>query len=271
MWTVNTVLAAGIGYFFYFFFISDYYTLRNVRVEGMQYVSSAEFLDVVERHRDTYTWFGIPTDNLLLYSKKKLRAVIDEQYLFHGIRLDKQLPDTLHITVQERRVVLRVFAPAHEYLVDDSGVVVKKINSYKQRPSILSVATQQVEDEEVSDDFSLRADNDQFTRIVFEQESALRIGQHIMQPETIQLFLDLADRTDVSYPIASVSIPQAYPQYMTLHMQGGWNAILNSSEALEVQLQRLALVIEQEVKPENLSRIEYIDLRLGNNIYYRYK
>ncbi len=267
---INSALAVAVGYFFYFFLISDYYALRHVRVEGMQYVAPSEFLDAVERHRSQYTFLGIPTHNTLLYSKKRLRSFLDEQYLFADIVLDKQLPDTLVIRVVERNVKFRLLAPSHEYLLDDEGVVVKKVTSYKQRPALLSVMESQEASISSDADLFLRAEGDQFARLVFDQDVALRIGQTVVQPETIALLERIAE-VEGKYVVEMVRLPQAYPQYLTLRMQGGWHAIMNAHEPIEMQLQRLQLVIDKEIGEERLPRIDYIDLRLGNNVYYRYR
>jgi hypothetical protein len=46
---------------------------------------------------------------------------------------------------------------------------------------------------------------------------------------------------------------------------------LNLQDSLASQLNRLILLIDQKIKKENLNKLEYIDLRLGESIYYLFK
>ncbi|MCC6639118.1 hypothetical protein IT409_01005, partial [Candidatus Falkowbacteria bacterium] len=49
-----------------------------------------------------------------------------------------------------------------------------------------------------------------------------------------------------------------------------YDILVNTHTAFSDQIQKLKVVLSQEIK-DNEKRLEYIDMRLGNNIYYKYK
>ena len=268
---INVVIVTCLVYFVYFFFFSDYYNIKNINVNGINYVSTDDFIELVDTHVDNFKFAFVDTENIFLYNKSKLLSMINEQYLFAEITIEKVLPDTINIDIVEKNVVYRFVSTSHEYLVDDHGILVKKITNYNNRPSLLTI-TQGEEEEDAKSDLVSLDENDPFTVLYFEEDIPLGIGQDIFTDNDVA-FIDgsVKKSKNVLYDLKLISIPTVFPEHIRLSTVEGWDILFNLNDPFDKQFDALKEVIDQKVEKENVSRLEYIDLRLGKNIYFKYK
>jgi cell division septal protein FtsQ len=272
-YVLNITIVVLVAYFLHFFFVSEYFILKNIQVEGVQYVSTSEFLDLLKKEKEGAKFLGIPTKNLILFSIRDLRSKIAEQYIFSDLHIEKIYPDTLAVRVEERTVVYRMVSQQHEYLIDDTGMVVKKIQNFGSRPELLSLthSDSQGGGDELERLQTLDAD-ERFSVLGFTNDAALAIGQTLFTSEHIRFIEDLIkNATHTYYTLELIRINQAFPQHIEVTTKEGYMLIFNTNDPFQDQLKRLEIVVEQEVTLEKLPLIEYIDLRLGNNIYIKYK
>ena len=266
---INIALLGFVGYLLYFFFISTYFVVDDISVSGMKFVSTGDFIQMTRKEVESETFFGLPTQNIHLVSLGDLRKAIERQYLFESLEIKRVYPNQIQIYVEERNVQYRLFSASHEYLIDDEGVVVKKITNYAYRPKVLSIINDQ-EDKEEKVKMTFR-DNDIFPSLYVNQDITFGIGQQILTVDQVTFFNRLLEKRETDmYALQSVQIAQAFPQNVTVSTQEGWDVVFNTNNDLEVQFERLKLVLEQEIGDQR-SRLDYIDLSLGKNIYYKYQ
>ena len=51
----------------------------------------------------------------------------------------------------------------------------------------------------------------------------------------------------------------------------GWNVYLNTQKDLDWQLTKLGVVFERELSVDKRARLEYVDVRFGDQAYLKYK
>lgn len=267
---LNIALASVIGYFCYFFFLSPYYETKTIVVEGVRFISSAELIDDVQAYTDSYNFLGIRTKNLLLLNKRKLESTLGQKYLFSDIIIEKKLPNTLFLNIEERNVIYRIAGTGHEYLVDDQGIVVRKVTNFTQRPTLLSLNPQ----DPATIDFShpnIHPEGDQFINFAFVSDTVMGVGQKLFSDKNLLFFKDIVGVSQGEIILEKILFDQPLPQVIRAQTNQGWDILLNTNDSVEAQLRRLAIVLKEQIGERNISRLDYIDLRLGNSVYYKYK
>lgn len=123
---VVVFLEAGLclcaaGAFFYAFYHytidSPSYRVRNIVVPGAKEVQP----------EDVMRASGVNTEkNLLFIDREAVAARVEQLPYVESAQVDRELPNTLIITIKERTAVATLVAGSHCFLIDRTGVVLKK-------------------------------------------------------------------------------------------------------------------------------------------------
>lgn len=268
----NIILAACVVAFGYFFLFSDYYRIKNISLEGFRNISAQDVLEISQRHLDGYKLAGlIPAKNIFLYRTQDLKNLLGQSYLFAELRINKIMPDTIHISVIERNPRFILSSPGHEYLVDDLGVIIKRETGLSGRPSILTITTAE-EKVALNPEIVTLTNDREFPVLSFETDQNPGIGQEILSQADIVYLGNLVSLFNRKYfNVKLISLPESNPEYVNLITDKGFKILLNLKDDAVKQFDRLDLVIEKEITEARLKSLDYADLRLGENIFYKYK
>ena len=58
---------------------------------------------------------------------------------------------------------------------------------------------------------------------------------------------------------------------MQVKTNAGWHIYLKMNDDIKAQLENLDLTLKNSIAPDEQSKLEYIDLRFGEKVYYKYK
>lgn len=115
-WTVLTILVVGIGAFL--FSISGFFTVDSIEVNGNLRFSDEEIINIAH---------AVPGHNLLYNTGSKVIIdYLEQNPYIKSATVERKLPSTLVITVNERRQAC-AFKYDDDYLIlDDEGILLKK-------------------------------------------------------------------------------------------------------------------------------------------------
>lgn len=268
MRVINFFLLIGIIVFLYFFIFSNFYNITDMQVAGNQVISTDDVLDITNQYLNQNSLFIFKHKNIFIFNKNALKKKINEVIILSDLKVNKILPNTIKLTVTEKNSAVKWITNDKEYLVDNQGQIIKQyylsatpaIFNLKQGNTGLNIPT---ESETAS----------KFIKIRNLSNQTVKLGDFILKPENISFILNLQDKIkDIDYlKFNEIEVPNAYPQYLNVNMSGGWQMQLNLQDSMSAQIYRLNLLIDQKIKKENLSNLQYIDLRLGESIYYLFK
>lgn len=267
---LNMTLVSVIGYFLYFFLLSPYYETKTIVVEGVRFISSSELIEDVQVYTDSYTFLGVKTNNLLLINKRKLESTLGQKYLFSDIIIEKKLPNTLLLSIEERNVIYRIAGTGHEYLVDDQGVVVRRVTNFTQRPTLLSLNPQDPANIDLSYP-NIHQEGDQFINFAFVSDTVMGVGQKLFSDKNLLFLKDVVGVSQDKITLEKILFDQPLPQVIRAQTNQGWDILFNTNDSVEAQLRRLDIVLKEQIGERNIPRLEYVDLRLGTSVYYKYK
>jgi cell division septal protein FtsQ len=265
---INFFLLIGIIVFLYFFIFSNFYNITDIQVSGNQIISTDDVLDITNQYLSQNSLFFFKHKNIFIFNKNALKKRINEVIILSDLKVNKILPNTIKLTVTEKNSALKWVTNDKEYLVDSQGQIIK-LYYLSATPAIFSL-----KEGNPSPNTPIQPTSDsKFIKIRDLSNQNINLGDFLLKPENVSFILDLqAKIKDLDYlKFNDLEVPNAYPQYLNVNMTAGWQMQLNLQDSLASQLNRLNLLIDQKIKKENLNRLEYIDLRLGESIYYLYK
>jgi cell division septal protein FtsQ len=268
MMVINFILLMGIGGFIYFFIFSNFYNVTDIQVSGNVVISTDDVLDITGQYLNKNQLFIFKNRNIFLFSKNAIKKRLNEVIILEDLKVDKILPNTIKLTLVEKNSAIKWISNDNEYLLDNQGQIIKKYY-VSATPQIFVVQS-----ENNAPKITPETGNDaKFIKIRNLANQQVNLGDFVMKAENASFILELADKIkDMEYlKYTEIDVPNAYPQYLSVIMAGDWQIQFNLLDSVSLQLNRLNLLIDQKIKKENLNRLEYIDLRLGESIYYKFK
>lgn len=184
--------------------------------------------------------FLVPRSQLAQHLTERIPQVATVQVL-------RRLPGILEVHLQEKVPVAFLLVSGHEYALDNAGTVIGEVSA----------------DEVLAQDLPRIRDLHTVT--------AVRPGQTVLDT----LVLDILHQVVVKLPehlavsAKELLIPAIGSLEIQVRTSAGWLLLIDAQRPLEQQLRSFAQVVSEELQPEELLRLDYVDLRIPGKIYYR--
>lgn len=245
-------------------FFAPQLKVKQIKIEGATEVSQAE-LEELARNSVMGRSFGIfPKDRVFFVPTAEIRDQILRAYpRISDAAVSHVFPNMLSIEIKERAVWgiycvrqpeqtidTEPMPPVYEvptggcYLADEAGVL------FAEAPDIQGSALMRI--------------------YAFSTETPT-VGMRVLNTQvqkTTQAFIESLEST-LSIQVQEILLGNPYNESITLRTAGGWGIFLEKETDTETALQNLALILEKKVADQ--SRLEYVDLRFANKVFYKVK
>ncbi len=271
-------------YIIYHFFYSNAFKITSVSIQGTENVSEYALRNIIEEQMNRSRFLIFSQDNLLLFNKGKAKENIKNSYVFEELEINKEFPHTLAIKIKEKVSTVIWITEGEEkkhYYLDLNGVVLGEIPP-EEAESVINGEKLTGDDEEqvvnVEDlENSERAETNEnggeatiFPVIHDLSGETPDIKEQVLDADAINFIISLA----VKFPevidgksIKYFATPEANTTRIHALTEEGWEAYFESTKDLDKQLNNLHLVLNEKIR--DLSKIQYIDLRFDERIYYK--
>jgi len=227
----------------YFSVFSSYFQINEIRVSGNQKISLNQVKDLVADGIDKKIIFFFSKSIFLANLKdidQKIASSIPE---IAEVNIKRVFPNCLAVEIKERQAAGTWCQENDCFYIDQEGVIFEK--------------TEEPTPPEVRCEIAL---------------SGIYLGQKVIERNCLRAILEvngfLADEIGIQPKIFTAS---ADGKKLTVLTKEGWNIIFNLNKDVQEQLSDLKLVLEEKIPQNNRARLDYINLRFGNKIYYKYK
>ena len=174
--------------------------------------------------------------NIFLFQNQAVEKKISEKYpIFSQVKIYKGFPDALKIDLKKREPVLICKSQGNEFLIDKEGVAFK-------------------------------GEGESFDLPILERDQEVKLKEKTFSNQFVQFFLEIVNEFSSKTNLKIKQIIASDNDYLLeVYSDRGWKAIFDTMKSAQKQLDNLALILPQIGD----QKIEYIDLRLEEKIYYK--
>lgn len=226
--------------------------IERVEIRGVQSLAVAGIEEKVFEFIDQKAWLVLSGRNYFIFSSDKLASQLQSDFKrIRHVEVIRRFPDRLEIAIEERRAVFVWCSRDSCYLVDEEGLPYQEADF---------------------ESAEIRENN----LIVVKNESgqAVEEGRQILSPESIDFLLNIGSGISEETGIGvkdTFSTPSPVSGDFLADSIEGWKIYLNQSLGVDKTVDMLKVVLEKNIRPEDRSKLEYIDLRTENKVYYRFR
>lgn len=237
-----TILLAEIFYLVFFF---DYFQLKKITISGNEKISSQNIKSLVaEKIKERVLFFY--SESIFLVNTTKIKeAILDAFPKIGDIKIKREFPDSLIVEIKERAPFVYFCTNERKYFfVDESGVAFSQ-------------------ESDISENFLI-------VRQTVEQEKNILLGKEAIKKEVVQTIAKIMKNFQENLKIDLREAEITSETTLTFKTGEGWKVFFNPTSDIDLQIEKLNLLLEKEIPPENRGKLEYIDLRFEKNrAYYK--
>ncbi|MEA1963356.1 MAG: hypothetical protein U9M94_03930 [Patescibacteria group bacterium] len=229
-----------IGLTIWFIFYSNFFSIKEIEVRGGDRINPELIKEVAWKQINDSYLVVIPQKNIFIFNKNKLKNTLEAKYVFNDLSIIKKIPDKIIIKFNEKAYALIIKEGDKYYYCGNKAEIIFEINNVveinqKDYPIIENLIERtKIEQEQI--DYILK---------LFQEfknyEKEFEINKFIIDDELNTVKVELLD---------------------------GPKIFFNVRNEIEKQINKVIIIKNEKLK-ESFFDKEYIDVRIGDSIYYR--
>lgn len=239
---------------------SSTFQIQTIEVLGEPVVGTQEIKDVISQQLAKRRWLIFSQRNIFFFSPKRAERALARQYGEDYLTVKKKYFQTVIVSVNAD--ISRIIWSANQqtFYLDTNGVALREAADPQSTVELSQGTTEVVRTQNQFGDHPLVFD---------ESGTAVVIGQAATSPQLVEFITTVtaAVRARADFEIAHYTIMSPYADWLTLQTISGWAAYFKTTDSAEAQVSRLLMVLAQKVTDR--SKLEYVDLRYGDKVFYK--
>lgn len=229
---------------------TSYLRVEQIEISGTRLFPAAEIEQAVRDDLSGVSWLIIPRNNFFFISGRRISGDILQKFpQLSGIKVNKKFPRKIIIAVEERRLwgvyCLRAesaLSPRQCFYLDTRATAYEDMTNFEGwlLPIIYGI-------------------------------EAPKLGGPAVPESMLKFFEDARSALEaIDGNLVWLGVSTTTPEDIRLGLGEGWEAIVTLSRPTSEWMSVLKTVLEHDVGDKQ-SLLEYIDLRFGNRVFYKYR
>jgi len=227
---------------FYFIFFSPYFRINEISFSGVKNTNHDVINKIIDDYRNSRKYYIFSRNNYWLFNQDELKKIMQEKFWIDYIDMKKIWPNIIVLDVGERESAVNWVSGDKCHRLDLTGTAIEACTDAAAMMTI-------------SDRTNL----------------PMEIGK---QPITKNELDDLI-KIDQAVRIISTSFNFKLANYektgnsLEMKTADGFSIYFNLAQPVDAQIERLEILMKQKDVVDNLSKMQYIDMRYGDKLFYK--
>jgi cell division protein FtsQ len=228
----------GLGYFLFF---SPLFRIKNVEINGLEKIKRENIEQIINGQLEQNKWLIFSRRNFWIFDGKELSNAIFSRYYFEEFKIDKRIPNRVIINLKEKQAIINWLTNNLCLHLDPSALAIEFCET-----------------------------NNGFITIKDTRNQSLKVGEYAVDSAELKRIVKLYDAIKIILADRlKLSQIEKDGDLLNFTAIDGVVIKLNLQLPDEVQISRFNVLMNQNDVKNNLSKLEYIDLRFGEKIYYK--
>lgn len=232
---------------------SPFLKIQKVEIEGNQELSQENLYQAAKELYNGFYLGFLPKDNFFLFPGKGLQNLLKDRFRkISELSIKKTFPDKVSITLKERQSLILWCSGGPCNLVDENGYAYENVDF--DSPDILQ---------------------NHLVEIVDTSAKPVALGDQILTKEYIDFVLEMVrkfagDGKNLKLT-EKCSTPSRLAGEISCALVDGGRVAFSTEIPLSQTLKTASIFLDKQLKKEDASKLEYLDLRFENRVYYKMK
>lgn len=251
-WLYRVVATLFFATVIFVLFFSDFLGIAKVEISGLSKLENRPIRDLVEA-RMAGKYLGlINKNNLILFQKNKTIKMLQDNFKrIENVKIEKVFPAELKVIIKERILTMLLCSSGECYILNEKGEPYRAENFSPEELAMENLVTlNDVSGAKISPDNNpLESDFQAFI---------LNLENRVL--EDVGIIFKKQYET-----------PNRMSGDLKIETEAGWKIYFNKNIGLEKEVLILKTVLANKIEKEQQKDLEYIDLRINNKVFYKFK
>lgn len=236
------------GVLFYIIFFSPFVAISKIIVNGNNNNFEEIIIEEINRNISGKYLGIVQKNNIILISRGKLEKKIKEKFKqIRSVKIKRKFPSALEVRIKEREFKM---------------IFCEKNNCFK------------LDEEGYFWEVAPEGENYSKLKLITEDEKDFFLGERILETEYInyiqemKFFLEEDLKLEIENEFRTKTLVSRDVRIKT---KEGWEIYYNTAIDLEKENNMLKVVLNNKIEKEKRTELEYVDLRIDNKVYYKFK
>jgi cell division septal protein FtsQ len=234
----------------YILFFSEYLKIEKIDISGTKELGNQAILDVLTADLSGKFFGLVPKNNFLLVPPGKVERLLAGNFRkIRSVSVTKRFPDSISIQIDERKALLIWCGGGGCFLLDENGMAYNEADF--NSPELIQ---------------------NNLVRIDDASGQEIKIGRNIVSPAYGKYVLTVKDGLEkYGFAVNGYFTPSAVAEEIDVKTEQGAEIYFSTQFSLESALHTLGVILEKEIPKDQKEKLEYIDLRSENKVFYKFK
>jgi len=241
-------LATAAGWV-WFLFYSPYFEIKKIEIFGLEKISESEIKEIIQSQIANYRFLIFRQKNIFWFDEKLAEKNINSKYVLTSLKINKKLPETIEIILEEKKPALIWKTGEKFYYADWNGIIIHELS----QDEVSTVLNQKV-----------------MPLVYDENNQTLEIKNEILTSQLVQFIVNLNNnlsKETTNLVIEGFKVVNKPNTIIKALANNGWQIYFTGSQDLDSQIKKLNLFLKENKEEKNIQ--EYIDLRFEDRVYYK--
>lgn len=231
------------GFFAYMMIWSGKFSIQTIELTGIQRLNEVQLQQRIQGFLNKPLFGTIPQDTIFTVQPARVEAFLRRDPRIGSVHVTHSFKQrSLTIQIEERVPFFIINLPTQSFAVDQEGRVLTQLTPPvpKTLPHITDI-----------------------------RQRTLVVGDSAFDTDTFSLIKKFREELPLIAPFVSLRIGDPSPEAITFTTEEGWLIHANMNDDAKAQLDRLRAVLATKISAKQRSKLQYIDLRFGEKVYFR--
>ena len=242
-WIIILILVIFSG-LFYFIVFSQVFQIKEIKISNGQGLLLQDVQNKIQNQIEQRILF-FPSRSIFLVNLKQIGQIVLKQFpQIAKISLKREFPNVLRIKIEQRKPAAIFYQDQEYFLIDKKGIIFEKF--FRNELEILKIKN-------------------------LEQQGKLELGDVAVKQGLMTKILEIKEKLKENLEISSKQFSIISDKKIEIKTEEDWKIFFNPEHNISLQIFNLEIVLKQEISLDKRGNLEYIDLRWGNEIFYKYR
>ncbi len=241
-----------LGELVYLVFFSPFTLIAEIAVSGNAQIDRQSILDSINSELSGKFFNLLNKNNLALIRSGKLEKLLLARFKqIKTVEIGKKFPSTLEVNINERQTAMAVKSRESCFLLDENGEAFDAIGCDSNRLKNSDL-------------------------ILFQDESGkdINFGSIVLEPDLMAYVSEIKNRlgNEMNLDLENNFLtPNIISSDIRAKTREGWSVYFNGEINLDKEMEMLNVFLANKIEDNQRPDLEYVDLRIDNKIYYKFK
>lgn len=246
------------GMFFFAVAVSFYLPflkIKKIEIYGNNSVAAEVLIDAARTITNEKYWKIFPRDNVFIVPKEKISKELTVKFKrIKKIEINRNFPAAISIKIEERNNAALLCERENCAFIDENGYVFERSPYFSGGMFIVFFDERMITETATA---------------TFANNINKALGANLLNEEEFKKIMDFA-KLSAKTGDGVVRVVLKKEDNYEIYTKEGWKMILNNKNNPQAAYLNLTTALESTIK-EYRKKLDYIDLRYGNKIYFKYK